>query len=270
MIHVCIYQRCTKCSRHLAKGKRFNAKKVNDGKYFTTTLYSFEMKCPSCDQEMIIKTDPENRTYNYVSGITKMEHSYEMGVDNNEDVLVVGSTDEEKMKLSNDAIYKLQNDNVNKYKIESINDNINLLIHKNEIKATDYDVNSALRKKMRIDKQHTLNQLKDSKVRHINYPLLPVNESDNQLAYVNKRHSTVIYDRKESMKLMNIMNSSIFNATNTNTCNNNASSTIATTTAASNDRKRLREGFVINTSNTNANTCNNTTNNNTVIRKRKL
>ena len=109
----------------MAKGKRFNAKKLNDGKYFTTTLYKFEMKCPSCDQEMVIKTDPENRTYKYVSGINKMEHSYELAADNNEDVLVVGTSDEEKMKLSNDAIYKLQHDNVNKQKTESINDNIN-------------------------------------------------------------------------------------------------------------------------------------------------
>jgi hypothetical protein len=59
---------CLKCERHMSKGLRFNAKKDKDGKYFSTTIYRFTMKCYSCDQEFVIKTDPANDTYAFVDG----------------------------------------------------------------------------------------------------------------------------------------------------------------------------------------------------------
>lgn len=56
---------CLKCNQHLAKGLRFNAKKDKDGKYFSTQIFKFEMKCYKCSGIIIIKTDPKNDTYDY-------------------------------------------------------------------------------------------------------------------------------------------------------------------------------------------------------------
>lgn len=41
---------CQGCGRHVGKGVRFNAKKDSVGKYYSTTVWEFSMKCPSCEQ----------------------------------------------------------------------------------------------------------------------------------------------------------------------------------------------------------------------------
>jgi len=61
---------CSRCKRHVGKGIRFNAKKVASGKYFTSTVWRFVMTCPSCPEEFIVDTDPQNASYKYISGIT--------------------------------------------------------------------------------------------------------------------------------------------------------------------------------------------------------
>ncbi len=70
---------CLKCEKHMSKGLRFNAKKDRAGKYFTTTIWPFSMKCYSCDQQFIIKTDPKNNTYEFAEGLRKHEQDYEIG-----------------------------------------------------------------------------------------------------------------------------------------------------------------------------------------------
>ena len=40
--------------------------------YFTTKIYEFKMKCRACSkEEFVIRTDPKNRSFEYVSGIAK-------------------------------------------------------------------------------------------------------------------------------------------------------------------------------------------------------
>ncbi|CAN0339420.1 unnamed protein product [Discosporangium mesarthrocarpum] len=68
---------CTGCERHLGKGTRFNAKKEQAGKYFTTKIWEFSMKCPSCSTVMVIRTDPKNTDYEYVEGIRKKETAFD-------------------------------------------------------------------------------------------------------------------------------------------------------------------------------------------------
>ena len=51
---------CTSCSKMIGKGVRFNAEKNKAGKYYTTTLWSFKMKCHMCDGSIVIETDPKN------------------------------------------------------------------------------------------------------------------------------------------------------------------------------------------------------------------
>jgi hypothetical protein len=53
---------CLGCNETIHKGVRFNADKRNYGKYFTTTIWEFELKCHLCDNKMFVRTDPENTT----------------------------------------------------------------------------------------------------------------------------------------------------------------------------------------------------------------
>jgi len=50
---------------------------LQNGSYFTTKIWEFQMKCPSCSNQFIIRTDPKNSEYDYVEGIKKKEMEYD-------------------------------------------------------------------------------------------------------------------------------------------------------------------------------------------------
>lgn len=62
---------------HVEQGTRFNAKKDQAGTYYTTKIWQFSMKCPSCSTVLIIKTDPKNTDYEYVEGIRKKDMAFD-------------------------------------------------------------------------------------------------------------------------------------------------------------------------------------------------
>ena len=43
---------CGGCGKHIRKGTRFNAKKKDAGKYFSTKIFAFHMKCACCPQQI--------------------------------------------------------------------------------------------------------------------------------------------------------------------------------------------------------------------------
>ena len=87
---------CLGCNRHMSKGLRFNAKKDKAGKYFTTQIFSFAMKCYSCEQQFLILTDPENNTYNFKEGLRRHVQDF---VPDADDSMVIGESFETKQKI---------------------------------------------------------------------------------------------------------------------------------------------------------------------------
>ena len=63
--------RCEGCRRRIGRGTRLNAKKTKAGAYFTTTIWSFEMRCPRCKHIWTIRTDPRARDYVYAEGLRR-------------------------------------------------------------------------------------------------------------------------------------------------------------------------------------------------------
>lgn len=61
-----------KCSKKLiGRGTRFNAKKVDSGEhYFTTPIWEFQLACRNCQHPWRIRTNPQERAFDYVEGIT--------------------------------------------------------------------------------------------------------------------------------------------------------------------------------------------------------
>lgn len=68
---------CLKCESHIGKGVRFNATKVQAGNYFSTKIWEFRMKCATCKNLLIIRTDPKNCDYEFVEGIRRREQEYD-------------------------------------------------------------------------------------------------------------------------------------------------------------------------------------------------
>lgn len=64
--------RCLNCHLSTAKGVRFNAIKKTVGKYHSTEVYEFLMKCPHCVNVIIIRTDPRGGDYIVVEGAKRI------------------------------------------------------------------------------------------------------------------------------------------------------------------------------------------------------
>ncbi len=167
------------------------------------------MKCPSCDQQIIIKTDPENRTYKFVEGLRKMEHEYEPDNAVEEAVVIAGVSDEVKEKLVSDPIFKLQHDNECEVKVSSVNSNLSALIDKSDdIHKVNYQINSMLRKQMREKKSEIALQLEEGRKRNVPYAILPLDDMDlPQVSFKRKQNA---FQASERSKFKKIQSESIF------------------------------------------------------------
>jgi coiled-coil domain-containing protein 130 len=98
---------CLRCERHLARGVRFNAEKKEIGKYYSTPIFSFRMKCPSCSNWIEIKTDPKNSEYQVTEGAKKKNEEYSV-----EEAGIGGTrlTEEESEKIEINPFFRLEHE----------------------------------------------------------------------------------------------------------------------------------------------------------------
>ena len=64
---------CARCNEFIYKGKKFNARKeeVAGESYLGVKVYRFLFKCPTCSNEISLKTDPKNADYTVEVGATR-------------------------------------------------------------------------------------------------------------------------------------------------------------------------------------------------------
>lgn len=201
---------CLGCNRHMCKGLRFNAKKEKDGKYFSTTVWAFKTKCPSCDQEFVIKTDPKNSTYDFAEGIRKMEQDF---VPDKDDSIITATSEEVSQLLRNDPIYRLQHDKQDKANARERSSQLaTLLDHKEAISRNDFEQNQALRHAHRKRKRRDNELLVEGNKLGLSIPLVEPDESDLQLAKsVNFHHNEIdVRKVKEKKKISELITQSIF------------------------------------------------------------
>ena len=203
---------CLKCGRHMSKGLRFNAKKEKaPEKYFSTQIWSFSMKCPSpsCDQNCVIKTDPENDTYNMVEGMRKMEQEFEPELN---DSLIVATTDEDRHLLATDPIYRLQHEKEDKRLALSAKEHLESLIDlQDSQKERDYDMNSLLRNKSREKRKRAVFLAIEGQKRGLNIPLLEPDESDSIISKAAKfKSKSRSFEVSERSKMSILQSQSIF------------------------------------------------------------
>ena len=171
---------CLQCEAHLSKGLRFNAKKDKAGKYFTTTIWSFAMKCPKCAHSFLIKTDPANDTYDYAEGLRVHEQDFEPELD---DGIVRATTDEERSMLLSNPMYRLQHDKEDKTRAATVKEQLESLIDLRDVQGSqDYDMNALLRRGNRDKKKHAALLLKEGEARGLSIPLVDEDETDRKRA----------------------------------------------------------------------------------------
>lgn len=198
---------CLKCGRHMSKGLRFNAKKDKaPEKYFTTQIWAFTMKCPcpTCDQNFVIKTDPENDTYNMVEGMRKMEQDFEPEIN---DSLISATTDEDRHLLATDPIFRLQHEKEDKRKALSAKEHLeSLIVLQDSQREKDYDMNSILRRGSREKRKRSTFLLEEGKKRGLNIPMVEPHEEDDAVArsikFQKSKCSSFVMAERRKMALL--------------------------------------------------------------------
>ena len=204
---------CLGCGTHMTKGLRFNAKKEKEGKYFTTQIWSFHMKCfsTSCDQKYKILTDPKNCTYDFAEGIRKHEQDFVPDID---DSLIVATSDETKHLIASDPMFRLQHNEEDRKRVLSDKEHIEALTElQDEHHKNDYDMNSLLRNKNRKRKRRDIELLSEGNARGLSIPLVEPSAEDSAQAKLVSFKRRAIHNGfalGEKQRMNNIQSQSIF------------------------------------------------------------
>ena len=106
------------------------------------------MKCYTCWNPLVIQTDPKGCDYELVQGCEKKQEEWD-----SEKVGNVEYKPDLTKKLNEDAFFRLENSTVDTIKAEEDLPRLQRLIEKKRGECDDFDLNSKLRKEMRIKKK---------------------------------------------------------------------------------------------------------------------
>lgn len=142
---------CLSCGARHSKGSRFNAKKEKDGKYLSTTVWSFSMKCTGCVQVFVIKTDPKNCTYDFAQGLRKRDEEAASRPSDGQ-LVITNFADESgtgRALAAVDPMERLMRDQHNKIRAATKEEQLEQLEAFQERTFHDSDANSVLRRAAR-------------------------------------------------------------------------------------------------------------------------
>eukprot|EP00040_Diaphanoeca_grandis_P018560 m.97666 g.97666 ORF g.97666 m.97666 type:complete len:346 (+) comp26999_c0_seq1:195-1232(+) len=134
---------CTTCNKMIGRGVRYNAEKKKVGKYYTTTLLSFTMKCHMCDGTIVIETDPKNDDYKITEGGKRKAETWAPKEAGTMELM----SDDTKKQIEQDPMYKLEHVEGDKKKALTAKTAIALMLEMPSV--TDYDINASLRSTFR-------------------------------------------------------------------------------------------------------------------------
>ncbi|GFH44296.1 hypothetical protein CTEN210_00770 [Chaetoceros tenuissimus] len=180
---------CLSCQSPIGKGTRFNAQKKSVGKYLTSTIYEFEMKCRLCQHVFHIRTNPKEQCFDYVSGIKRKTEEFDtvdnksLGVIDTEYGMAIHNFHNGKIDkdLTNNAIDQLQTRIVGKRKAMSEREQMEQLIQQNDLKKNDADVNSKLRASYRVDRKSKKKRISEANRLGLGKGILLDNGRDSDL-----------------------------------------------------------------------------------------
>lgn len=198
---------CEGCKNHIGMGVRYNAEKSKVGKYYSTPVYQFKMKCHLCDNYIVMKTDPANLDYAIVSGAARQNRRF----DPTENGQVVPDEKEVQHKLFDDPMYKLEHVAKDSKKSEDAKPRLFSLYERNHyVWDDDYTANSKLRAEFRTKKKElTVQAEKDTALlarSSLDIQLLPETEQDARLAAMMRLQTAKPITETDQERKLGIMN----------------------------------------------------------------
>ncbi|KAF2078355.1 hypothetical protein CYY_000339 [Polysphondylium violaceum] len=241
---------CLSCNNHIGVGVRYNAEKKSVGKYFTTTIFSFRMKCHLCSNQLEIETDPQNRDFKIISGLKKRStesdtntisasttddqeiiddnsnNNYNESNNSEYDSSLIKFKDEKEAELlENNTFYRLEYKNKDIEKGKRLAPNLqNLYYLMGDRSFNDYNLSSELRKNFRDTKKAEQKEIKENESKGIHIKLVPEHNDDiveSKSINFDKQHLKRKAEQDKLIKRETIQNSSIFN-NNSSSSNNNS------------------------------------------------
>ncbi|CAM9212454.1 unnamed protein product [Ectocarpus sp. 12 AP-2014] len=199
---------CLGCGRHIGRGTRFNATKDQAGTYYSTKIWQFSMKCPSCSNVMVIKTDPKNTGYEYVEGIRKKDMEFDP-----EEAETQRVQDSEVSKqLAVDPLYRLEHEQRDKRRAASRKTVLTRLTELADAHAQDdYSSNARLRQTMRARKKKEREREEEATAKGLGIRLVTPSPADADAARsVKYRSRHKGFRTGEKAKMAAITGESIF------------------------------------------------------------
>ena len=140
---------CLGCKVPIAQGVRYNAEKKKVGNYFSTTIYSFRMKCHQCPNRMVIETDPKNTDFACREGCRKKIEEFS---EEDAETMKIKS-EEEFIKMDEDPFYKLEHQTEQQQEFNQKNEPeiLTKIQQFNSVFKDDWALSQKLRKKFRVN-----------------------------------------------------------------------------------------------------------------------
>jgi coiled-coil domain-containing protein 130 len=164
---------CDTCNSHIGRGVRYNARKKCIGKYFSSKIWEFSMLCVYCSGVLAIKTDPQNSTYVCVKGCRQQNPGKEPA-----EGTILLPDKEEKAKLDNDIMYRLEHGVDEKNKAKKQMEGVRVLAEFQERAKHEFEDNQLLRSIFRAKKKAMGALAVEAKAKGLGIALLPHNEAD--------------------------------------------------------------------------------------------
>eukprot|EP00937_MAST-01D_sp_MAST-1D-sp2_P004621 g4621.t1 len=136
--------------QHIGRGVRFDARKVADGKYHSTTIWRFEMKCHLCYRPIVVRTDPKNGDYELVAGARRKEKGYTA-----KSAGVIELRDEAtKERIATDTFFALETADADRRAAKRQRRGLEALVHAQSRARDDYALNRRARAHFRDACEH--------------------------------------------------------------------------------------------------------------------
>jgi hypothetical protein len=133
------------------------------------------MKCTFCPQKFVIRTDPKNADYEYLSGLRKKARP-----ERGHSETAKQKTNEQALALINDAFFKLEHVGDDKRAAATANERLAALADIQEARFADsYESNAVLRKAARAQRHAAANLTAEARGLHFSGALLPKSEEDS-------------------------------------------------------------------------------------------
>ena len=197
---------CEGCHEHIARGVRYNAEKKKCGTYFSSDVFEFQMNCHLCGQRFIIKTDPQNRDYEFVSGLRRKVETFDV-----KDIGTREFDEKEQALMRTDAIRSLENkeeDALNFQKAVPALDGIKSI--QDRLYQDEDSLNRSVRDKLRGMRKAEERRENRAKAAGLGIHLLPTSKSDIKASRSVLFHKKTKAEVDAKLREINAKTGSIF------------------------------------------------------------